>query len=278
MSARRRATSLLLLPLLGGGLACADRPSFRLVGHHPGENEGPLRRNEAITLLFDREVDPSSVGAESVRVERADGTPAAGRLEVEGRRVRFVPRPGRTGTWEDGGYGDSDRVAVVLAGFPGRGVLSASGRIPLGEAVRRELSLAPPPDGRPSARSFRDPVPGGPRLARPPAAGAGVFEVPAGAALALHFSEPLFPPIQEPVTLRFDDRDRTRVETSTELVQGERDAVLLVRPADGFREGTRYLLELRPEHLTDLVGSRFDGRGLPREYGVRVIPAAEGGS
>lgn len=266
------------LTLVAGLGSCGDRGRFRVVEVRPPATEGPLRRNEAITVLLDREVDPSSVSADSVSVRLEDGTAAAGRFESDGRRVVFIPRPGGSPSYADGGYGAGARVTLTMPGFPSRGLLTAGGGRPLEESVRREFALAALPLGKPSATSFLDPVPGGPRLARPPAAPGHDVEVRAGAALALHFSEPLFPPIQEPVQLRFDDRDRTAVPTSTELVQGERAAVLLVRPTAGFKEGTRYLLELRPEHLTDLVGHPFDGRGLPGEYGVRVVAAGEEGS
>ena len=78
--------------------------------------------------------------------------------------------------------------------------------------------------------------------------------------------------------LRFDDRDRTSIPTSIELIQGEQGASLRVSPVAGFREGTRYLLELVPAGIVDLVGHPFEGGGLPGEYRVRVVAAAEGGS
>ena len=92
--------------------------------------------NEPLTFHFSADVDPLSVGRESLVVETAQGERARGELEVEGRKVIFRPDVPHAADLSDGGYRPGVQYQVRIAGFPcPDGIRAASGE-PLARTER----------------------------------------------------------------------------------------------------------------------------------------------
>lgn len=123
---------LLLLAPAGPG-ACSPAhvdgvaAPFELALVRPANAEG-LFLNEDLVFYFTDEVDRASVTRESVRIRTraragaaGSGTAerdARGTLQVDGRRIRFVPAPVLAPDLRDGGYLPGTEYQVTLAGFP----------------------------------------------------------------------------------------------------------------------------------------------------------------
>lgn len=99
----------------GGGVPVGER--IQLEGIRPRDREGVFL-NEELVLTFSRPLDPGSITASSVSVSSEDGLVAHGRWLVEGRTLRFVPRPVLRPSLMDGGYQPGTRYEVELLGFP----------------------------------------------------------------------------------------------------------------------------------------------------------------
>ncbi len=271
-TSRRSTIALSILVLIVG---CSERDDFRVVEVIPTAEAGVLRRNEPVTILFNAEIDPSSVTPRSVRVLLDDGRPAEGRLEPDGARVVFVPDAVRDASLVDGGYRDAREVSVRIAGFPSRGgVLSAGGQ-PLATPFDQRYRVAPLGDGDARFLAFVDVAPGPPYRIGPDSA---AFVVGPDDALAIEFSEPLFPPSVTPETIRlsYDNPDHDPVPTVLELASEPTRARVLVRPVGGFQLGTDYVLQLATPGVRDLVGTPFDGGGRRTEFRVHVAVEPSG--
>jgi len=128
------ATSLVLAAACAGS---QDAPpnTLRFEKFAPVVTEGVFL-NEPLTFHFGADVDPLSVGRESVVIESEQGERARGRLSVEGRRVVFQPDVPRAQDLSDGGYRPGTRYLVRLAGFPRPDGLRGVGGEPLGATWR----------------------------------------------------------------------------------------------------------------------------------------------
>src|SRR5258706_8722025 len=112
--------------------------------------------NEPLTFHFGAEIDPLSVGRESVVIESAQGERARGSLSVEGRRVVFQPDVPHAQDLSDGGYKAGTRYFVRLAGFPQTDGLRGLGGEPLAQTWRGEFTTVAVDTPRRS-RLFDDP-------------------------------------------------------------------------------------------------------------------------
>jgi hypothetical protein len=132
----------LILPAIGlcAALACTgseggEPRTLRLVRKDPGHNQGVFL-NEPLSFHFSAEVDPLSVGRESIVIETAKGERARGELEVEGRKVVFRPDVPHAQDLSDGGYRPGVEYLVRIAGFPRPdGIRAATGE-PLAQTER----------------------------------------------------------------------------------------------------------------------------------------------
>lgn len=246
--------ALWLAVLLAGG--CGRAPEFRVDLVMPDAG-GPLRLNQAITLRFSDDVDPSSVDASSMRLFAA-GREIVGRREVLGRQIRFRPAPTSAATLDDGGFRPGEAVTVKLAGFPARsGVRSVHGE-PLVSAWQRTYPTVAVTDATP-AQCFVDVNPqSGPQVENqatgptrdPPLMRRDEW-------FCLQFSEPLWPPCVDAMAVRllYNDPDRTVVPCELRLQQDFDRAEVWIRPAGGYQAGTRYLIDVVAGRVLDLVGT-----------------------
>lgn len=125
-----------VLTLAACGPAPAAPPEVMIHRLTRPETEQAVRLNEDLVFHFSTEVDRTSVTQDSVRIVRADGVPARGRLVVEGARVRFVPAPVLAPDLADGGYSPGARYDVVIAGFPRPDGLRSVDGAPLASTYR----------------------------------------------------------------------------------------------------------------------------------------------
>jgi hypothetical protein len=88
-----------------------------LEGIRPRDGGG-VYLNEELVLTFSRPVDPVTVTADALSIRAEDGSLAQGRWEVEGRVLRFVPRPVLRPSLDDGGYHPGTAYELIAAGFP----------------------------------------------------------------------------------------------------------------------------------------------------------------
>ena len=250
-------------------LACGSERSsetLRLVSFHQ-DGETGVFLNEALVFHFDREVDRSSITAESLVILAPGGRRVSGELEVLGRQIRFLPDLPRSADLTDGGLWPGGEHRVEVLGFPFPDGLRGRGGEPLERshtftfraagtpgapdpAVPRESVFAPPlREDRLELKletevlssalepiQLRSEVALDPRSIQP-----GMYEL-------LHASEGQEPPR----TLRLDAR----------LAENRRDGALLELRPLGPAEGTLAALE-RPYYLL-IVSPRFEG---PRTLG-----------
>ncbi len=269
--------------------ACIRAPvPFAVKEILPRPEQGPLRLNDEITIVFTAPIDPSSVCAQSVGFWGADAVPVEGPLEVGEDRVTFVPRPVELADWSDGGYRAGQTVDLALAAFPERtGVLSVDGA-PLDAPFRARFHVVDshatsPVAGAPPA--FRDVAVGaGPVLTNRSALvakGGDRVRVRPDGTIRLDFSEPLDPRSVTPDTIRlsFSNPGHARVPCELVLEQGRRTASVRVRPQGGFALDAPLVLDLGAPGPTDLVGTPFEGTVLlqvePDASGPAVAGAAE---
>ncbi len=241
---------------------CGDEPrEFRVAEVTPGPANSTLHLNEPITLRFSEPVDPSSVTLDSVRVVGKDRRIASGRLIATGDHVTFVPKPVAAASLDDGGFAPGERVEVAVFAFPKRdGVLSTGG-----EPLRRPFKATFDVVGVEAAESsnfaaFVDTEPGEkPHLSNLDRLhdGAGDAVIHPDGSVILAFNKPLAPRTVDSnaIDLRYDNHDRTPVETETRLIQYEDRAEIRIRPTAGFQPRTRYLLIVKSGRLRDLVGN-----------------------
>ncbi len=156
--------ALLLPPLLLAGLvwaaACAGSEdplprTLRFERFDPVVREGVFL-NEPLTFHFGSEVDPLSVGRESVVIESEQGGRARGSLSVEGRRVVFQPDVPHAQDLSDGGYKPGTHYLVRLAGFPQTDGLRGLEGEPLANTWRGSFTTVAIDTPR-SSRLFDDP-------------------------------------------------------------------------------------------------------------------------
>lgn len=145
---------------LGLAAACAgsqDTPpnTLRFEKFAPVVTEGVFL-NEPLTFHFGSDVDPLSVGRESVVIESAQGERARDSLSVEGRRVVFRPDVPRAQDLSDGGYRPATRYVVRLAGFPRPDGLRGVGGEPLAATWRGSFTTVAV-DAPRRSRLFDDP-------------------------------------------------------------------------------------------------------------------------
>ncbi|MFH0946041.1 MAG: Ig-like domain-containing protein [Planctomycetota bacterium] len=263
---------------LSASIGCERGPDqFRILEVIPAATAGELRLNQPLTIVFSRNVDPSSVSSDALGLRLADGRRGRGRLLVSGARVEFHPGPVRSAGLADGGYGRGGGATLKLRGFPDRdGVLSADGE-PLASTIRIDLRIVEV--GEPADRLFLD-LDGGasPRLLnRLKPVGEEFARVRPMGKVRLIFSEPLHPASVTSRTIRmlFDNPDRDPVDIALDFRQEESRAVVDLCPVDGFlQDGTRYLLVLGGEGVRDLAGHGYDPSSL-QEVRIRVDPEGE---
>lgn len=245
----------------------------------PDPRAGPLQLNAQLTLVFDAKVDPSSVTDAAVRLRLGDGRQARGTFSVRGNRVIFTPAAVLTPALDGGGYGGGGDLLLELPGFPSRtGVLSAAGRA-LAGTHRSRFRIVDPTVEAPRAALFQDPRPGaGPALVNQlKVPGAEFALVRPGGVIRLRFSEPLDPASVHSRRLRllYDNPDRDPVDTEIRLLENRMEAVVELRPTDGFRlDDTLYILVLGDPGVTDLVGSGYDPAAI-QEVRIRVSASGE---
>ncbi|MBK7643522.1 MAG: hypothetical protein IPJ19_10835 [Planctomycetes bacterium] len=120
----------LLLAAACGGAQLGEVHTLTLVRMDPGIREGVFL-NEALTFHFDAEVDPLSVGRDTLSIQTRAGERAHGSLRVEGQRVVFRPDVPHAADLSDGGYRPGAEYIVTLAGFPRPDGLRGSDGAPL---------------------------------------------------------------------------------------------------------------------------------------------------
>lgn len=130
------------LAALGACGGAAPQPrTLALVQATPEAGATGVYLNEQVLLFFSERLDPASVHARSARVVAADGTPARGDWEVQGRRLAFLPAPVLAPDLSDGGYRPGQRYTVELAGFPRPDGLRGESGAPLARSVRLEFEV-----------------------------------------------------------------------------------------------------------------------------------------
>ncbi len=279
------AASIVLL-LAADVSGCAREPAaFAVKEVIPRPEQGALRLNDELTIVFTAPVDPSSVGPQSLRVWSADGAPIEGSFEVGDDRVTFVPRPVSAPDWSDGGWRPGQRVDVSLSAYPDRtGVMSTDG-MPLDRPLRLRFSVLDP-RGAPAASPppFRDVAIGaGPALVNRAllvADGGDRVRVRPDGRIRLAFSEPLDPRTvtSDTIRVRFDNPQHANVPCELTLVQSRRSAEVFVRPRDGFPTDSPLILDLGAPGPTDLVGTPFEGTVLLRVDGDPAAAECAGGA
>ena len=121
--------------------------------------------NEPIVLHFSRPVEVASVTAASLLVRPVGGgATAAGRIEVAGDRVRFLPELGVARDLSDGGLRPGTTYEVLVRGFPAPDGLRSVEGLPLERSVRIEFTTAPLTEPRRQMFEDRTPARGEPLL------------------------------------------------------------------------------------------------------------------
>ncbi len=141
-------------------VSCQPAPApprpLLLLGFQQESQRGVLL-NETLLWHFSEEIDRTSITVESVRVRDERGEAVEGRLEVEGARLRFVPRAPLSTDLSDGSFRPGTTYQVTLIGFPRLDGVRARGGAPLGATRRSWFQTVRAGEGR---RLFEDPSPG----------------------------------------------------------------------------------------------------------------------
>lgn len=241
--------------------------------------------NETLLWIFSSEIDRTSVTRESVRVEDLEGRAVPGRLEVEGRRLQFVPQLPRGADLADGSFRPGVRYRVALAGFPRPDAVRARSGAPLDVSWETQFRAAQ--SGR-GMRVFEDP-----RLGPPAPIEVAASRIRADEPIQLVVGEAV-----DPASLHADDfelsafvvsqtegRSLERLRVEVALVQNSAgEARIEIWPAriagrrPEFAPAT-YHLWIDPERsvLADMSGQRLPAAwvwttGRPAEIGVRPAP------
>lgn len=255
------------IPLALGACSPPTEPGARVLVHRLTRPEATdaVRLNEDLVFHFSGEVDRSSVTHDSVRVTSSDGTPARGRLVVNGTRVRFVPATVLAPDLSDGGYTPDTRYRVEIAGFPRPDCLRGLDGAPLAATYSFEFHTVavgagpafedPDPDRVRPLRLFPAPQPapfGGPELH---------YEIAPSDSIYLRCDEALDPATLIDGAFALRPRRGPEVALRTRLIENEPDAALRPRPVRAHssvaaevwqREPRAALVELTP--ATRLTG------------------------
>lgn len=299
------ARSLFRVALVGLVVAaCRPAPEgprvLRLIRHTAGAQG--FRLNEPIQFFFSAPLEVNSITGHSARIERSDGELAEGTWVVNGRSLRFEPRPATLPDLSDSGFQPGNRYGVVLVGFPEPDGLRARDGAPLERSFRTSIetvggATSGSMGGAASSAEtlFFDPTPYAHRLKLE------AYEIDPGGDPTFVCHEPL-----DPRSLRSEDfeirihrvDERGRPETdangwpsfgppikvSAQLVEngrGSGGARLKLRNPEGWIPERTYRLTLPmpPEFgLRDLGGHPVEVENLDRSGRYQDIVIAEWGA
>jgi hypothetical protein len=222
------------------------------------DNAAEIYLNEDLLFHFSGEIDRASVTRASVSIRSKAGREARGALQVEGRRLRFVPAPVLSSTLDDGGYLPGTEYEVEIAGFPRPDGLRGVHGEPLASTYRWSFRTVAPRGDR-AQLLFDDRAPDKTRLLRPyPALTAGdgfVQEVEPEDSLYLKCDKPLDPSTFDDAHFALISRIGERVPVRGRLIENASEPRLLSRPervhssasdAAWEREPRAALIELAP--------------------------------
>lgn len=148
-----------------GALSCGPanpqgERQFRLEQMRPRPSaRSGVYLNETLVFHFSADIDPASVTRESLAVRTVEGSvEAAGRFEVEGNWVRFLPDLGLAQDLSDGGLKPGTRYKVELLGFPAPDGLRSAAGVPLSHGSLFHFETAALTD--PPSQMFEERAPG----------------------------------------------------------------------------------------------------------------------